>query len=80
MEQWLDRLETDLSSLKAILRQISGLPDPRADAITAKLDALLDHVKSNDVARQQFLDLLEELGAGNPQTAAYRRQLSARLY
>jgi putative thioredoxin len=51
-----------------------------ADEITSKLDALLDRVKADDEARQEFVDLLEVLGPDDPRTADYRRQLTARLY
>jgi putative thioredoxin len=45
-----------------------------------RLDALLDRVKDDDEARQQFVDLLELLGPDDPRTADYRKQLSARLF
>jgi putative thioredoxin len=48
--------------------------------ITDKLEALLDRVKGDDTARQEYVDLLELLGADDPRTAEYRRQLTARLY
>ena len=48
--------------------------------ITAKLDALLDRVKADDSARQEFVDLLEVLGPDHPRTAEYRRALTARIY
>jgi putative thioredoxin len=51
-----------------------------ADEITSKLDALLDRVKADDEARQEFVDLLEVLGPDDPRTAEYRRRLTARLY
>ena len=51
-----------------------------ADGVEARLDALLDRVKQEDDARQQFLDLLEVLGADDPRTATYRKRLTARLY
>jgi len=50
------------------------------DGVEARLDALLDRVKQDDDARQQFLDLLEVLGADDPRTATYRKRLTARLY
>lgn len=49
-------------------------------AITAKLDALLDRVKGDDAARQEFVDLLELLGPDDPRTRDYRRRLTARLF
>lgn len=48
--------------------------------ITAKLDALLERVKGDDDARQEFVDLLELLGPDDPRTADYRKQLTARLF
>jgi putative thioredoxin len=50
------------------------------DGVEARLDALLDRVKDDDGARQQFVDLLEVLGADDPRTATYRKRLTARLY
>ena len=46
----------------------------------ATLRALLDRVKDDDDARQQFVDILELMGTDDPRTADYRRQLTARLY
>jgi putative thioredoxin len=48
--------------------------------ISARLDALLDQVKGDDAARQEFVDLLELLGSEDPRTAAYRKRLTARLF
>ena len=50
------------------------------DELDAKLDALLDRVKTDEEARQEFVDLLEVMGADDPRTAEYRKQLSARLF
>jgi putative thioredoxin len=48
--------------------------------ISARLDALLDQVKGDDAARQEFVDLLELLGPEDPRTSAYRKRLTARLF
>jgi putative thioredoxin len=50
------------------------------DDVTGKLDALLDHVKDDDGARQEFVDLLELLGPTDPRTAEYRKALTSRLF
>ncbi|MDZ7676980.1 MAG: tetratricopeptide repeat protein [Acidimicrobiales bacterium] len=50
------------------------------DDIERQLDELLDRVKGDDEARQQFLDLLELLGPDHPKTASYRKALTARLF
>jgi putative thioredoxin len=48
--------------------------------IEAKLDELLDRVRDDDAARQEFVDLLEAMGPDDPSTKEYRRALTARLY
>ena len=53
--------------------------DP-VDDFDAQLTALLDSVKSDEAARQKFLDILETMGPDDPRTAKYRKQLTARLF
>jgi putative thioredoxin len=48
--------------------------------IEAKLDDLLERVKDDETARQQFVDLLEVMGPSDPRTSEYRRALTSRLY
>ena len=48
--------------------------------IEQRLKSLLDSVKADDAARQQYLDLLELLGPDDPRTGQYRRELAARIY
>ena len=50
------------------------------DDVTDELDGLLARVKDDDAARQRFIDLLEVMGADDPRTAGYRKQLTARLF
>ena len=50
------------------------------EEIETKLDGLLDKVRDDDEARQEFVDLLEAMGADNPRTNEYRRALAARLF
>lgn len=50
------------------------------DDVTDELDGLLDRVKDDEDARQRFIDLLEVMGPDDPRTAAYRKQLTARLF
>ncbi|NND74938.1 MAG: tetratricopeptide repeat protein [Ilumatobacter sp.] len=54
--------------------------DEPSDDYDAQLAELLDSVKTDDEARQKFIDILELMGADDPRTADYRRQLTARLY
>ena len=41
---------------------------------------MLDRVKGDDEARQQFVDILEVMGPDDPRTAKYRKLLTARLF
>ena len=54
--------------------------DEGDDEIERELQELLDRVKSDDAARQRFVDLLEVLGPDDPRTAQYRKALTARLF
>jgi putative thioredoxin len=56
------------------------LGDEPTDDYDAKLAALLNQVKADEEARQEFLDILELMGPDDPRTAAYRKQLTARLF
>ena len=50
------------------------------DGVEKKLDDLLDRVRDDEEARQEFVDLLEVMGPDDPRTAGYRRQLTSRLF
>ena len=67
----------DTRRVAALARTGSVQP---GDDVESKLDALLANVKSDDVARQEFVDLLELLGPDDPRTATYRRRLTTALY
>ena len=56
-----------------------GIPESDDDT-DARLQALLPQVKSDEDARQQFLDLLELLGPDDPRTAGWRKKLTATLF
>jgi putative thioredoxin len=48
--------------------------------VATLLDALLDRVRDDETARQEYVDLLETLGPDDPRTAGYRRALASRLF
>ncbi|MEY2567911.1 MAG: putative thioredoxin [Actinomycetota bacterium] len=50
------------------------------DDVDERLQALLDRVKTDEAARQEYVDLLEVLGPDDPRTADYRKQLTTRLF
>jgi putative thioredoxin len=56
-----------------------GTPSANGD-VEHRLNELLDRVKDDADARQQFVDLLEVLGPDDPRTAQYRKALTSRLY
>jgi putative thioredoxin len=71
--------ETPETRRVAALARSGGAYTSDAD-IEARLLVLLDSVKGDDDARQEFVDLLELLGPDDPRTGAYRRQLTSRLF
>lgn len=76
--QLLARLpETDRTRHVAATARLAQRP---VDDFDAQLDALLDRVKDDEEARQQYIDILELMGPLDPRTAQYRKQLTARLF
>ena len=69
--------ESDRTRVVAAKARLGITPDDDHDAT---LTELLDRVKADDDARQQFVDILELMGPHDPRTADYRRQLTARLF
>lgn len=69
--------ESDRTRLVAASARVAFAPDDDHDAT---LTELLERVKSDDEARQQFVDILELMGPHDPRTAAYRKLLTARLF
>lgn len=57
--------------------RVSVAPDDDYDEVLA---GLLDKVRDDEEARQQFVDILELMGAQDPRTAEYRKQLTSRLF
>ncbi len=76
----------------ALLEKIPETPETRriaalartgpaaAEGLDGRLAALLDRVKGDDDARQEFVDLLELLPDEDPSKSEWRRQLTARLF
>ena len=69
-------------SLAAEARLVESGVNIAADdgELDARLHALLERVRDDDAARQEFVDLLEAMGPDDPRTKEYRRALTARLY
>jgi len=62
----------------AMVRLGGGLSS--IDDAEERLNALLDRVKQDEKARQEFLDILEMMGPDDERTNHYRRALAARLF
>lgn len=58
----------------------NGAGLPTEGDLAARLDGLLDRVRQDEAARQEFVDLLEAMGPDDPRTGQYRRALAARLF
>lgn len=69
--------ESDRTRHVAALARVGDAP---LDDYDEQLAVLLDQVKTDDDARQKYVDLLELMGPTDPRTAEYRRQLTSRLY
>jgi len=63
----------------AALARVGG-EEAAGDDVDAKLTDLLERVKSDETARQEFVDLLELLGPDDPRTAQWRKALTAKLF
>jgi putative thioredoxin len=86
--------EAGRSEALALLARIPESPESRhiaararvgeeaadTEGVESKLDSLLERVKSDEEARQEFVDLLEVLGPDDPRTGEYRKALTARLF
>lgn len=69
--------ESDITRHLAAMARTHLRPDDDHDAT---LTALLDRVKDDEEARQQFVDILELMGPHDPRTAVYRKKLTSRLF
>ena len=69
--------ESDRTRKVAAAARVGAVPTDDHDTT---LGALLERVKTDDDARQQFVDILELMGPDDPRTADYRRKLTQRLF
>lgn len=72
--------ETAETRRVAALARLGEERDLLSEGVETRLETLLDSVKEDESARQEFLDLLEAMGADDPRTAQFRRALTARLF
>jgi putative thioredoxin len=67
-------------ALEAQARLAEQEIDVKSQEVTSLLDDLLERVKDDEGARQEFLDVLETLGLQSPVAIEYRKKLAARLF
>ena len=72
--------ETERTRKVAAAARLSNEPQQPDDDHDHQLTLLLDQVKTDDEARQKFVDILELMGPDDPRTAKYRKLLTARLF
>ena len=80
LERIPDTPETRRLMALARVLDSDAAPGDAAQDVEAELAALLPTVKSDEEARQRFVDLLEVLGPDDPRTSAWRKRLSAALF
>ncbi|HEY5274456.1 MAG TPA: thioredoxin [Acidimicrobiales bacterium] len=51
-----------------------------SDDLEERLNSLLDVVRDDDVARQEYVDVLAAMDPEDPRTSLFRKRLSARLF
>ena len=69
----------DTRRVAALARLADAGVEP-GEGLEGRLEGLLERVKGDDEARQQFVDLLETLPDEDPRKARYRRALTSRLF
>jgi putative thioredoxin len=69
--------ETDQTRRIAAAARLGAVPTDDHDST---LTALLGQVKTDEDARQRFLDILDLMGPEDPRTSTYRRRLTAHLF
>jgi putative thioredoxin len=69
----------EVRALAAEARLLGRNVDLEGD-VAGLLDSLLEQVRGDEAARQEFVDLLETLGPDDPRRSQYRKALAARLF
>jgi putative thioredoxin len=75
----LNRLPESAETRRVAALARLGVPDEEVD-VESRLSGLLERVKGDEDARQEYLDVLELLGPDDPRTLDWRRKLTARLF
>ncbi len=76
----LARIPESPETRRVAARARTGEADVDGDEVSGRLDGLLDRVKDDDEARQEYVDLRELLGPDDPRTAPNRKAQAQRLF
>jgi len=76
----LGRIPESAETRRVAAMARTGLHEAPSADVEAKLTDLLLRVKGDDDARQEFVDLLEVMGAENPATPGWRKKLTTALF
>jgi len=76
----LERIPESPETRRVAALARTGLIEAPSSEVETKLAELLTRVKGDDDARQEFVDLLEVMGADNPATAGWRKKLTNTLF
>jgi putative thioredoxin len=76
----LARIPESAETRHVAARARSGEVVSTNDDYDARLESLLPNVKADENARQQFVDILELMGAEDPRTAEWRKKLTSALF
>jgi putative thioredoxin len=69
-----------LAAEARLLQSGVNVSEAGSGEVEARLTALLEVVRDDEAARQEFVDLLETLGPEDPRTNEFRRALAGRLF
>jgi len=76
----LSRIPENAETRRVAAMARTGLYEAPSAEVETKLAELLTRVKTDDDARQEFIDLLEVMGAENPATPGWRKKLTSALF
>lgn len=82
VKKFVDSLLPDQSSLLVdVEEKVEELPvEVPQDGKDVELESLLPRVKSDEEARQKFLEILESMGADDPRVVGFRKRFTAQIF
>ena len=72
--------ETEQTRRLAARARLAAQDDPAPVSLDARLADLLGRVRTDEAARQEYLDLLETMEPGDSRRGSYRRALASQLF